>query len=495
MTDRDTVDPGVQTGDVIAGKYQVERILGIGGMGIVVAAHHMQLDEKVAIKLLRPEVAAKPDILTRFEREARAAVKIKSEHVARVIDVGRLDSGAPYMIMEYLEGGDLKAWLRDRGPMDAAQAAEFVLQVCEAVAEAHALGIVHRDLKPANLFCIKRADGLLSIKVLDFGISKTSASRSSRPDFDVTSTGAVVGSPVYMSPEQLKSSRGVDSRTDIWSLGIILYELVAGRVPFLAASLTELAIDIATVAPPPLRDLQPELPPGFEDVVRRCLVKERDDRTQNVGELAIALRDFAPKRAMASVERILRTMEASGERSPVLPPSGTFQSAYAETVSSDVNVGTGSNWGATGAGRAGRAARNKRSWQTLGAAAVGGAVALLVGGAAVFATRSKAPTPASVAEPSAVASSAPSAAPTSPISDPSPSPTPSPSITSEPTPAAASAPVLPVRPLRSPASPRTATSTAPPATAVSVAPATSAPCRIETEYDAEGQPHFKKVCN
>jgi serine/threonine-protein kinase len=180
MTDRDTVDPGVQTGDVIAGKYQVERILGIGGMGIVVAAHHMQLDEKVAIKLLRPEVAAKPDILTRFEREARAAVKIKSEHVARVIDVGRLDSGAPYMIMEYLEGGDLKAWLRDRGPMDAAQAAEFVLQVCEAVAEAHALGIVHRDLKPANLFCIKRADGLLSIKVVAAGLRRDEHRRRRR---------------------------------------------------------------------------------------------------------------------------------------------------------------------------------------------------------------------------------------------------------------------------------------------------------------------------
>ncbi len=273
--DRNVEVVGVAPGDVLAGKFRVERVLGAGGMGVVVSAHHLQLDEKVAIKFLLPAAVTKPDVLARFEREARAAVKIKSEHVARVIDVGRLETGAPYMVMEYLEGGDLRSWLKERGAMATEQAAEFVLQACEAIAEAHALGIVHRDLKPANLFCIRRADGLLSIKVLDFGISKVGAGMGgSAPELDMTSTGAVVGSPLYMSPEQLKSSKGVDQRTDVWSLGVILYELVAGKPPFVAESITELAIEIATGTPKPLRELKSDVSRGYEDVVARCMVSD-----------------------------------------------------------------------------------------------------------------------------------------------------------------------------------------------------------------------------
>ena len=137
------------------------------GIGVVVAAHHMQLDERVALKFLLPEALGNPEAVARFARKARAAVKIKSEHVARVSDVGTLPNGAPYMVMEYLEGGDLAAWLKQRGPMPVDQAVEFVIQACVAVADAHALGIVHRDLKPANLFCLRRSDGQLSIKVLE----------------------------------------------------------------------------------------------------------------------------------------------------------------------------------------------------------------------------------------------------------------------------------------------------------------------------------------
>src|SRR6476661_1872518 len=162
---------GIREGDVLAGKYRVDRVLGAGGMGVIVAAYHLKLDERVAIKFLLPDALADAAAVARFEQEARAAVKIKSEHSARVIDVGNLDNGAPYMVMEYLEGGDLAAWLRRKGPLPIEQAVEFALQACEAIAEAHGLGIVHRDLKPANLFVIRRADGLLSVKVLDFGIS------------------------------------------------------------------------------------------------------------------------------------------------------------------------------------------------------------------------------------------------------------------------------------------------------------------------------------
>src|SRR5580704_996551 len=212
---------GVRVGEVLAGKYRVEGILGAGGMGVVVAAHHLQLDERVALKFLLPEALANAEAVARFDREARAAVKIKSEHVARVIDVGKLENGSPYMGMEYLDGSDLSAWLQKRGSPPIPQVVDFVLQACEAIAEAHSLGIVHRDLKPANLFCIRRPDGGLCIKVLDFGISKMSM----LGDLHMTGTTAVFGSPAYMSPEQMHASKDVDGRTDVWSLGVILYEL------------------------------------------------------------------------------------------------------------------------------------------------------------------------------------------------------------------------------------------------------------------------------
>ena len=173
---------------VLLGKYRVDRILGAGGIGVIVAAHHLQLDERVAIKFLLPDALQSPDVVARFAQEARAAVKIKSEHVVRVIDVGTLASGSPYMVMEYLEGADLSAVLSRRGPMPVEEVVGLVLQACEALAEAHALGIVHRDLKPANLFSIARADGSASVKVLDFGISKVTTAGA---DMGMTTTSAI----------------------------------------------------------------------------------------------------------------------------------------------------------------------------------------------------------------------------------------------------------------------------------------------------------------
>src|ERR1700722_2251218 len=206
MTASPRSSAGVEPGEGLAGKYRIERVLGAGGMGGVVAAHHIQLDQRVALKFLVPEALLNPESVARFAREARAAVKIKSEHVARVTDVGQLESGAPYMVMEYLDGSDLSTWLQERGRLPVDQAVDFILQACEALADAHALGIVHRDLKPANLFCIRRSDGQPSIKVLDFGISKvTDASGSASAS--VTRTAALMGSPLYMSPEQMLSSK------------------------------------------------------------------------------------------------------------------------------------------------------------------------------------------------------------------------------------------------------------------------------------------------
>ena len=297
-------------GDVLAGRYRVERVIGHGGLGVVLCARHTELDERVAIKLLRPEVTQNADAVARFKREARAAVRIKSEHVARVMDVGALPGGAPYMVMEYLEGQDLKEVLTARGPLPIEDVAEHVLQACEAVAEAHALGIVHRDLKPSNLFLTRRTDGSPCIKVLDFGISKILArgAPGSMEDAVMTQGSVVVGSPIYMSPEQMAAARDQDTRADIWAIGVILHELLTGSPPFHGDTIAQLCTMILQGTPTPVRELCPDVPAKIEAVIRRCLEKLPIDRYTDVGELARDLSDFAPARSSLIAERISRVI-------------------------------------------------------------------------------------------------------------------------------------------------------------------------------------------
>jgi serine/threonine-protein kinase len=311
------LSPEIREGATLSGRYRLGHTLGSGGMGVVIAARHLDLDEWVAIKFLLPEAAQGAEAIGRFAREAWAASKIKSEYVARVNDVGRLESGAPYIVMEYLEGLDLAGMLHSRGPLPIEQAVEFVLQACEGIAEAHALGIVHRDLKPSNLFCWRRSDGLLAVKVLDFGISKITQPIVPGADLRFTATATTVGSPLYMSPEQMSSAKIADARADVWALGVILHELITGRVPFYATSLAELAIKIATERPEPMRARREDTPKGLERAVLRCLEKDRDRRYASVAELARALAPFAPSRALAHAERAERVMRTSGERAPV----------------------------------------------------------------------------------------------------------------------------------------------------------------------------------
>jgi serine/threonine-protein kinase len=294
---------GAQPGQILAGKYRVERVLGEGGMGIVLAAHHLHLDKRVALKFLRPEVAANRELVARFSNEARSAAKIQSEHVARVLDVGVLDDGSPYMVMEYLEGTDLAGLIKQRGSIPGPEAIEYVLQACEALAEAHVAGIVHRDLKPANLFLTRRADGSPCVKVLDFGISKAALSNDGAGQA-LTQTAAVLGSPSYMAPEQLKSARQADPRTDVWALGIILHELMTGECAFRADTVPELYVSILQAPPIALRQRLPSAPPALEAALLRCLEKDPARRHASVGELALALAEFAPARAQPSVERI-----------------------------------------------------------------------------------------------------------------------------------------------------------------------------------------------
>jgi hypothetical protein len=291
----------IPIGVVLAGKYRVERTLGQGGMGVVVKAMHLQLNQPVAMKFLLPEVLGNQQVVQRFLREAQAAVRLKSEHVARVIDVGTLETGAPYMVLEYLDGADLSGYPRSQ--LSVGGIIDLMLQACEALAEAHSLGIVHRDIKPANFFLTRGSDGSPLLKVLDFGISKAPTTGS-----NLTATQSVMGTPAYMSPEQMRSSRDVDHRSDIWSLGIVLYELLQGTPPFGGDTFSSMVIKVVTEALP---RMTVQLPGDLEAIVYRCLEKDPARRFQNVAELAQMLAPYAQSQTQAAIS-IQRTRSIIG---------------------------------------------------------------------------------------------------------------------------------------------------------------------------------------
>ena len=308
-------------GTVIGGRFRVDHVLGAGGMGVVVAATHLELGHRVAIKLLRDEISSVPTAVERFLREARSVVHLRTEHVCRVIDVGRLDTGAPFMVMEMLEGSDLGRIIA-KHPLAMTIAVEYVMQACVALAEAHAAGIVHRDLKPANLFVTRRPGGGPLIKVLDFGIAKAMTEAGAQ----LTHSHSMLGSPGYISPEQLQSARDVDVRTDIWALGATLYQLLSARLPFYRPNATEMAVRIVMEPPDPL-----DVDPALRAVVFRCLEKSPALRYSDVTALAADLAPFGGPsgRAIAAV------VGQQSRPAPPLPPAPTpVVSPFAMTAAS-----------------------------------------------------------------------------------------------------------------------------------------------------------------
>lgn len=328
----------MEPGQRFAGKYLVERLLGAGAMGVVVAALHEQLGQTVAIKLLSVPKDMEPEAIGRFFREARAAAALRSEHTARVVDVGIDEFGQHFIVMEHLEGEDLSAVLRVDAPRSIATSVGCILHACEAIAEAHALGIIHRDLKPENLFLTMRLDGYPLIKVLDFGVSKmleASVVRRAGDDPAVSASGSLVGTPLYMSPEQIRTPATVDGRSDIWSLGVILYELVTGRRPFGGETVADVIASILIDVPAAPVSLRADVPTRLSDLILACLEKDVDRRIANVGILAEGLRPWAPRWARDAAVRAARI---AGQRRLGLDDTGPYQTGTHDTHSAELPV-------------------------------------------------------------------------------------------------------------------------------------------------------------
>jgi eukaryotic-like serine/threonine-protein kinase len=416
-------------GEVLAGKYEVEGVLGAGGMGVVLAARHIGLGQRVAVKFLLPEVAKRqPEAVERFLREARAATQLKSEHVARVMDVATAEGGAAYLVMEYLEGHDLGRVLRDEGRLPVSSVVDYVLQAAEALAEAHGRGIVHRDLKPANLFLTRGVDGSPLVKVLDFGISKATTGG----ERGITRTDAVMGSPGYMSPEQIRSAKHVDQRADVWGLGIVLYELVSGYPPFDGDNIATLSAQIVIETPKPIETLRPDVPKALADAIVRCLEKEPAKRFSNMAELAVALQPFASPAAAHIADRIRRmaspglafapTVQVSGPESRAMQAAAAAKLAAAGAPTQVAPSATDGNWERT---KTSSGSRSKLLFATGGVAV---AAVVLVAFLAGRRSQGEAPdpdkAPAAVSEtvvspPAPPEPAAPSAS--APVADPAPS--------------------------------------------------------------------------
>jgi serine/threonine protein kinase len=399
-------------GDIVVGKYRVERIIGQGGMGMVVAARHTALGELFAIKLmLNIEGVTGKQAFDRFLREARICASLKGEHVVKVQDVGELEDGRPYMVMEYLEGQDLGSLIEKKGPLSVANAAAVVLQACEALAEAHRLGIIHRDIKPPNMFLIRTPNGKVRLKLLDFGISKRVGAETKA----LTATGAMMGSPLYMSPEQLSDPRAVGPQTDIWAMGVVLYELVTGKVPFDGEMIYQVIQEILNKKQDPPSKHRPSLPVEIDKIVDKALRKEPAQRYASIEEFARDVRQLLQANSVISSSLSLTepsepelnidieavtfdaasfgpTLEVSSENVGDSPPQVRISDSGESAVSSGIQEGAGKT--ALGTGKSGASTHSDLT-KTVSttptskpltpiALAVGALVLLGIGGGAMY---------------------------------------------------------------------------------------------------------------
>ena len=309
----------VTPGQVIGDRYRIEEPLGWGGMGVVCRATHLGLETPVAVKLIRPDFNADTEFVRRFLNEARRAAVLHSERVARVHDVGQLDTGEPFLVMELLEGLELGKYMQQHAPLPPSDALNITMQICEGLAEAHANGIVHRDIKPGNTFLVRRADGRFGVKILDFGISKQISSDAMTT---LTNSGQSLGSPWYMSPEQMLDASNVDHRSDIWSVGVVLFEMLTDQRPFDGATVPEVCAKVLTAPAPSIRYWRPELDTELEAMVARCLEKHPDDRYPDVATFGAELQAYVARHAGtldASIEHTsyFQTDTSEGSIAPI----------------------------------------------------------------------------------------------------------------------------------------------------------------------------------
>lgn len=302
-------------GEVVHGRYRVEHELGRGGMGVVLAAHDQMLDRSVALKVVLPRMLRSPEAIERFSNEARSLAQLDSRNVVRVLDFGALSApaacaGLPFMVLEFLRGEDLfSVAARERG-LSPARVVRYALQACAGLAAAHAQGIIHRDLKPENLFLAIEPDGSECLKVLDFGIARSHSRRA------LTRGTVGVGSPGYMSPEQVEGTGHVDARSDVWGLGVVMYELLSHRPAFFGDNPQSLCLQILTAEPTPLLELKPNLPHALVYIVERCMERDPDKRFANVAELAEALSPLDDWNPQSEAQHIRRRLDA-GDQQPI----------------------------------------------------------------------------------------------------------------------------------------------------------------------------------
>lgn len=444
--------PGI--GTTLDGKYRIVRELGTGGMGAVYEGENVRIRRKVAIKLLHASVSSQSEAVMRFEREAEAAGRIGSDHICEVLDLGILEDGTRYLVMEYLDGETLGSRIKRSGRMGPLMTIPIMAQVLDALGAAHAAGIIHRDLKPDNIFILPVKGGVPDfVKILDFGVSKFAQSSD---EMNMTRAGAVVGTPYYMSPEQARGTSQIDARSDIYALGVLLFQATTGQVPFQAQTFNELLFKIVLEPAPPPQQYAPDLDPEFSAIIQKAMAREPPHRFQSCAEFKEALLGWMASRvgpsAMQMGGRPLTVPPGAGLRAPTAPPGTSnppgplhqSQPSWAVSSGSGAHAAngwqgqpantpspatpqTGSSWG--NASQSGQiAAKPPRSGLAVGAITAA-AIALVGGGglAIFFMGGTPPPTPTTQAaqptaapSPTAVETAAPAPVTAAPTSEPAP---------------------------------------------------------------------------